>query len=180
MRDPGSGRGGHAVTTRKTSPAYGSPDHLQILSETRQVTNKEKVSKDRRCRCSSLSAGLSGNQKPHLASHTHPDAVEVTARWPSSGLHGPVLAASRTLCRLVFTRSQDHCWEFHRTHSGRGRDGSIQAEGPPSFNQDPLPEAPSNWAVRELGRARGSAGHILAQMMSYHRLEANVITGAQK
>lgn len=35
---------------------------------------------------------------------------------------------------------------------GRGRDGSIQAEGPPSFNQDPLPEAPSNWAVRELGK----------------------------
>lgn len=59
----------------------------------------------------------------------------------------------------MFTRSQDRVLKVllllgNSTGliQGRGRDGSIQAEGPPSFNQDPLPEAPSNWAVRELGR----------------------------
>ena len=67
----------------------------------------------------------------------------------------PVPGASRTLCGPTFTRPQDRVLQvlllpgnFTGLIQGRGRDSSIQTEGPPSLK----PEATPNWAVQELGR----------------------------
>lgn len=99
-------------------------------------------------------------------------------KWPPPA---PVLAASRTLCRLVFTRSQDHCWGIP-PDSFRGEDemAAYRLKGHHHLIRTHCPRHLLIGPCGSWAGARGSAGHILAQMMSYHRLEANVITEAQK
>lgn len=157
-----------------------------VLSETRRVTN-EKTSARIACAVAHPNAGLSepgtARDQPHA-----PDVSGATARWPSRGLHrqrylahlGP--SADRRL-RGPRTASSRCCYFwgiFAGLIQGQGRDSSIHTGGPRSLSQDPPPEAPSNGPCGSWAGARGSAGHVLAQMMSYHRMEANGITGAQK